>query len=109
MIVTLLLDPINTAFLVGAVNSLPNGKKTLSDPNGNVYSLQPTNEWPSPTQPKFADRPPGAAGAFEQCDVDNGIATFWYLWNFANKGETPDVRPVGPVSVAIFLVTPPAQ
>lgn len=96
---TLFLDPNKTAFLVSKVNDAGNGKSTLSDPDGKVYSLQPMNTWPAPDQPKFEDRDAGAAGAFEKCDVDNGIATFWYMW----QGELQ-----GPVSVAFFLAKQPA-
>jgi hypothetical protein len=80
-------DPQKTALAVSTVNAAGN-KKTLSTPDGEVYSLQPNLT--------FETRPKGTAGTFEQCDVDGQVATFWYQW---------DNKPVGPYSVAFFNVT----
>jgi len=88
---TTFLDPQKTAFLVTKKKAVQNGKSTIQF-NDKVYSLQPDGT--------FADRPDGASGAFEQCDVDGQTATFWYLWN----GKL-----IGPVTVAFFMVTQPGS
>lgn len=81
-------DPQKTTIAISTVNDLPNGKHTLSFPDGTVVSVQPDLS--------IEERPAGADGPFEQCDIDGQVATYWYVWN----GQT-----VGPYSVAFFRVT----
>ncbi len=82
-------DPQKTTLAIGVVNaSSKAGKHTLSFPDGTVASIQ--------SDGSVQDRPAGADGPFEQCDIDGQIATYWYVWNGVTSG---------PFSFAFFKVS----
>jgi hypothetical protein len=82
-------DPQALTLAIGAVNKSSHvGKFTLSFPDGTVVSCQQDGS--------IQDRPSGADAAFEQCDIDGQVATYWYIWNGVTSG---------PFSFAFFKVT----
>lgn len=90
---TAFTDPQKQAFVISKVNaSAQPGKSTLSNPDGTVLSMQPDGSWET--------RPAGADGLYERCSVDGQTATYWYEFGGAL---------VGPVTVAFFKASGPAQ
>lgn len=66
-------DPQVTTLAVVSVNPVPNSvKKTLSFPGGTVVSIQPDGT--------VKEQTAGAAGPYEQADIDGQVATYWYTW-----------------------------
>ncbi len=59
---------LHIGLVVGKVNTQPNGKSTIEDTNGNVFSCQPGG--------LMQTRPNGTAGDYELCIINGNIAVY---------------------------------